>query len=203
MNRLRLEYRVDRHPYWPDGVWTALFIDGQEITSREWPSLVDLTQLRRSAEEDGEFFIFTCECGDAGCAGIDEPVIVTRDAESVHWQLGDAWRFIGVSPEAGRDWEEQARGADGGAAANVPREFVFSAEQYATAIEQDISAGQAFVARLEGFVTVTPDTNLAILKYPELEPMEASRRQNAALDAWRAEHPLPPGPTRWGWMPGG
>jgi hypothetical protein len=198
MNRLRLEYRIDRHPYWPDSVWTALFVDGQEITSREWPSVIDLTQLRRSAGEDGEFFIFTCECGDAGCAGIDEPVSVTRDADGIRWQLGDAWRFIGVSPDEGRDWEEQSAGANGGAVAGVPRDFLFSAEQYAAAVEQDVSSGQAFVARLDRFITITPDSNLAVLKFPDLDPAEASRRQSDALGAWRVEHPLPPGPARWG-----
>ncbi len=200
MNRLRLETRVDRHPYWPDSVWVALFVDGLELTSREWPSVIDLNQLRASANAEGEFFIFTCECGDAGCAGIERPVTVARNAAGLYWQLGDAWRFIGVTPGEGRDWEEQANTADGGAAAGVPREFAFAPDQYAAAIEQDINSARAFTSRLDGLITFTPDTNLTILRYPDLSLAEARRQQTDQLTAWRVQHPLPTGPARWGRM---
>jgi hypothetical protein len=198
MSRLRLEHRIERHPYWPESVWIALYVDGVEITSREWPSVVDLEQLRASARQDGDYFIFTCECGDAGCAGIDEPVTVRRDAAGVHWDLGDAWRFIGVAPRDDEDWEEQAGRAAGGAEAGVPRTFVFAADAYADAIEQDVASAQAFIARLDEFATFTPDRNAAMLKHPDLPAEEALRRQSEALETWRREHPLPPGPARWG-----
>jgi hypothetical protein len=198
MNRLRLEHHLDHHPYWPDGVWIALYVDGRELTSRDWPSVVDLAQLQASVHEDGEFFIFTCECGEAECAGIEEPVTVTRDAEGVRWRLGDAWRFIGLRPESDRDWDEQVQEAAGGAAAGVPREFLFAHDHYAAAIEQDFDAAHAFVSRLDEFVTFTPDRNLCLLKSPDLPPEEALRRQAEELESWREQHPLPPGPARWG-----
>lgn len=203
-SRLRLEQRVERHPYWPESVWIALYVDGVELTSRDWPSVVDLDQLQASARADGEFEIFTCECGDAGCAGIEQPVTVRRDAAGVHWELGDAWRFIGVAPREDEDWDEQARKAAGGAAAGVPREFLFAPDAYAAAIEQDVAAVRAFVDRLDEFVTFTPDRNAATLKFPDLTASEALQRHGDALETWRRRHPLPPGPARWGRLfPGG
>jgi len=200
MNRLRLEHRLERHPYWPDSVCTALFVDGQELTCREWPSVVDLTQLQASADHDGTFYLFTCECGEPRCAGIEEPVTIRHDAAGVHWQLGDAWRFVGVQPHEGEDWEAQVRHAAGGAALGIPHEFVFPHAQYAVHIEQDIRAGQALITRLDRFVTFTPDINLAVLQYPDLPSAAAHQRHAAAFSAWREQHPLPPGPARWGRM---
>jgi len=192
MNRLRLEPRLDHEPHWPDGVWLALFVDGIELTNRAWPSLIDLDQLQASVARDGEYAIFTCECGEANCAGIEEPVRVRHDAGGVRWWLGDAWRFIGCAPGVGADWETQVRTAAGGAAAGAPRELCFAAEHYAAAIAQDIAGARAFVARLDRFVTFTPEANAAALKYPDLPPAAAAQRQQEALAAWRAMHPLPP-----------
>lgn len=192
MNRLRLEWRLEQTPDWPDSVWLALFVDGVELTNRAWPAVIDLDQLQASVDQDGDFAIFTCECGEASCAGIAEPVRVRRDAVGVRWRLGDAWRFIGCTPRPGVDWDEQARTAAGGAAAGVPGELCFAAEHYAAAIAQDIAGARAFVARLDRFVTFTPEENAGALKYPDLASAAARQRQQEAFAAWRAAHPLPP-----------
>ena len=40
---------------------------------------VDVIELAKSLNCDGEYFIVTCACGDAGCAGIQEGISIQRD----------------------------------------------------------------------------------------------------------------------------
>jgi len=51
------------------------------------PHPIDLRELVRSCSESGRFFIFTCGCGDSGCANIHEGVQITRDVNIVFWRL--------------------------------------------------------------------------------------------------------------------
>jgi len=48
---------------------------------------IDYKSLVRSAHEQGDYFIFTCGCGDAGCAGLFAPIQVKHDAESITWHI--------------------------------------------------------------------------------------------------------------------
>lgn len=51
---------------------------------------VDLVELAQSVESSGEYFVVTCSCGDAGCAGIDDGIAVAHDAATVRWQFPHA-----------------------------------------------------------------------------------------------------------------
>ncbi len=59
-------------------------IDGMTVDE---PHPIDLRELVRSCSDSGHFFIFTCGCGDAGCANIHDGVQITRHANSVCWQF--------------------------------------------------------------------------------------------------------------------
>ena len=48
---------------------------------------VDLCELGRSSRWDGEYFIITCSCGIAGCAGIHRGVDVYRDDGRIYWVI--------------------------------------------------------------------------------------------------------------------
>jgi hypothetical protein len=69
---LQTEIRVDDH----------LLYD----FARYWLG-VDLCELARSRRWDGEYYIITCSCGEAGCAGIWRGVDVFRDGDRVYWVI--------------------------------------------------------------------------------------------------------------------
>jgi hypothetical protein len=76
---------------------------------------VDLTELAKTLDTDGEFFIITCSCGDAGCAGINEGVQVTREHNVLRWLV----RKSGKGPEP-------------------ERAFTFNAEAYTAAVKRGL-----------------------------------------------------------------
>jgi hypothetical protein len=65
-------------------VYQEIWIDGQHI---EESHAVDLRQLFLSLSQAGEFFIFTCGCGIAGCASILKGVVVEHELDNVHWRF--------------------------------------------------------------------------------------------------------------------
>jgi hypothetical protein len=50
---------------------------------------VDMAALAATLNGAGEYFVVTCECGDAGCAGIQRGVQVTESASEVSWVIQD------------------------------------------------------------------------------------------------------------------
>ncbi len=71
-----------------DVIRPRLLVDGRPLVDFDGHTLgVDVRQLRRSLHEDGELFIVTCACGDPGCAGIRQGIVVRRDARNVHWTV--------------------------------------------------------------------------------------------------------------------
>jgi hypothetical protein len=47
--------------------------------------VLDIAQLSAALAWTGEFFIFTCGCGEAGCAGLHEGVSSQVDGDAVTW----------------------------------------------------------------------------------------------------------------------
>lgn len=48
---------------------------------------VNLFALAKSCQIDGEFYFFTCECGEPGCAGIRDGVTVIHSSNKITWHL--------------------------------------------------------------------------------------------------------------------
>ena len=86
-NRFTLAMQLDKSQ---DGdevdllAWQMVLIDDVEI---EPAHAVDLEALARSLYEPGEHNIFTCGCGDAGCACIVEGVCVVHELGIVRWRM--------------------------------------------------------------------------------------------------------------------
>jgi hypothetical protein len=98
-------YVVDKVPQLPEGSQTStlmvttrpreglsleteIFVDNHllyDFTGR-WLG-VDLCELGRSLRRDGEYFIITCSCGEAGCAGIRRGVDVYCEDDQVYWVI--------------------------------------------------------------------------------------------------------------------
>ncbi|GHN00609.1 hypothetical protein WSM22_20980 [Cytophagales bacterium WSM2-2] len=54
----------------------------------------DMYELFQAAKEDGTYFIFTCSCGIAGCAGYFKGVKVTTVDDKTTWEnLDDSKRY--------------------------------------------------------------------------------------------------------------
>jgi len=79
-------------------------VDGDEINSIH---AVDLGYLVKSLYQEGEFYIFTCGCGDAGCAGIDEGVNISFDNNLINWRLRNPISFSGF--ESCETWKKSSK----------------------------------------------------------------------------------------------
>jgi hypothetical protein len=55
-------------------VRASLTVDDREVSKLP----IDLRALLASTERSGEYFIFTCGCGNSGCAGVDNGIIVVH-----------------------------------------------------------------------------------------------------------------------------
>ena len=72
----------------PRFIFTKVLIDGQPIVDYGYYGVAtDLFELWESTKRGGEFFIITCTCGEAACAGIQEGVRVSSDPEKVYWTM--------------------------------------------------------------------------------------------------------------------
>jgi len=69
-------------------------VDGQPLIRREDEEIDVPFGLLPSIDHDGDYFMATCECGDPGCAGYFDPVLVTHEGELIHWTCEPlGWRF--------------------------------------------------------------------------------------------------------------
>ncbi len=66
-----------------------------DVTHNEFA--IDLSELARSVNQSGEFFVLTCSCGDPGCAGIQQGVHVSHTETYVQWEISDWGRGVGAS----------------------------------------------------------------------------------------------------------
>ncbi len=83
INSLKLE-AVEEHYKNPESVilYPSLTIDGIECTKLA----IDIVELAKSVHQNGQYYIFTCGCGDSGCAGINNGVTVVTDGGYTVWK---------------------------------------------------------------------------------------------------------------------
>lgn len=82
LNRLM----VITHPGKGSSLRTEIRVDNRLLCDFDgWGLGVDLCELGRSLRWDGEYFIVTCRCGHAGCAGIRRGVDVHREDGRIYW----------------------------------------------------------------------------------------------------------------------
>ncbi|SOB57655.1 conserved protein of unknown function [Pseudodesulfovibrio profundus] len=82
-----------------------LSVDGQYL--HEINVYIDPVALVTSSTMSGEFFIYTCDCGNPACQGIDEGVVVSHTDDTVIWRLKNpiSWPADEPRPEWAHDAE--------------------------------------------------------------------------------------------------
>ena len=159
MNEIRITVTLsldERHP--EDGyIDFNLTVDGQYL--HEVGVYIDPAALVASATLSGEFFIYTCDCGNPACLGIDDGVMISHGSDTVIWQLRNP---ISWPPDEPRpDWAHDA-------------EFVFSRENYLQelTIALDHAKRLADGFHLTGTLWFGPDLTLDELMALEVPPQE-------------------------------
>lgn len=129
INKMALSMQLDETTRGDDVdllAWQRIVIDEVDI---EPEHAVDLEALGRSLFEPGEHNVFTCGCGDAGCAYIYEGIHVIHEPGLIRWQMRRPVSFKGY---AGEDFDAEFENWKLGA---PYREYVFNREQMVRAYE--------------------------------------------------------------------
>ncbi|BCS86780.1 hypothetical protein [Pseudodesulfovibrio sediminis] len=115
MSEIRISVTLsldEKHP--EDGfIDFNLSVDGQYL--HDVGVYIDPVNLVNSTSMSGEFFIYTCDCGNPACQGIEEGVMVSHTPDEVTWRLRNPISWPPNEPRP--DWAH-----DG--------EFVFSKGNY-------------------------------------------------------------------------
>jgi hypothetical protein len=114
---------VDSPGYSGSVVDYGLKINGVEFHP-EHP--LDLTSLVKSCQWSGELDIFTCGCGQPGCAGIFQGIEVGHSHKEITWKCPDP---LSVNEDTPDLWEHGV---------TTFEHFVFEPEQYMDAIDSGI-----------------------------------------------------------------
>lgn len=122
---------------------------------------IDMSALTASTQRSGEFYIFTCGCGDSGCAGIDDGVIVLYRCDTISWLIPDPLSTRLPQPS----WIRQRPSR-----ASVYRKYWFSSRSY----RRKIAAALAEAKRLYRSETPSPELCPYGFKYEQLEKLKVS-----------------------------
>lgn len=122
MNEIRITATLSLDEKHPDDAYIDLnlSVDGQYL--HEVNVYVDPVALVNSATVSGEFFIYTCDCGNPACQGIEEGVMISHTPDTVIWRLKNPISWPADEPRP--DWAHDA-------------EFVFAKSSY---VQQVITA---------------------------------------------------------------
>jgi len=110
----------------------SVFINGKNIAPE---NSIDLIDLSKSCQLSGEFFIVTCGCGEAGCAGIYDGIRVTHFDDRIMWEAPDPLAHLGLSDE-----EVEQLGED-----RVYKQFSFESQAYLLAVEEGLRIAKGFL----------------------------------------------------------
>jgi hypothetical protein len=150
----------------------VLEINGQAVYEE---FSIDLPELAKSCQLDGEFEIFTCGCGVAGCAGIFQGIKVAHSPAEITWACPEP---MAVEDESSEEFES---GADN------YRHFRFDPVQYFDAIDAGLRAIKGLAVSASGPVEfpvygITLDDVLGLdakvfsIHYPHEEKQLIARR---------------------------
>lgn len=106
-------------------VTQAIYVNRQKLVSG-YP--IDLIELAKSCQINGEFDIVTCGCGFAACAGIDDGIRVTHAADRITWEVPDPISYNGLSEEEAEEMAAHRR----------YNTFTFDPDQYLQAVQEGL-----------------------------------------------------------------
>ena len=157
MNEIRISATLSLDEKHPEDAFIDfnLSVDGQYL--HDVNVYVDPVALVNSSAMSGEFFIYTCDCGNPACLGIDDGVMVSHTPDTVKWRLSNP---IAWPPEEPRpDWAHEA-------------EFTFPKDEYlfqvATALDHAKRLARGY--RTAGTLWAGPDLSpegLLALEMPQ------------------------------------
>lgn len=121
------------------------------------PELVlDVFKLAQSCQSSDELFIFTCECSEPMCAGIDYGIHVEHLPDAVVWRFIEPLSYRNYRDLSGEEWE----------AMKQPVELRFDPEHY----QSNIAAG---INKLKALAVSSEQTVELPLTYVMLERLFA------------------------------
>ncbi|MFZ4622511.1 MAG: hypothetical protein ACOYNS_18245 [Bacteroidota bacterium] len=93
MNRISVTANVRQYEGEEPTISADIEIDGTFTVGNSPSGLaVDLYELIKSTKRNGRYFILTCSCGMAECAGIKQGVSVRHHRNEVRWTIYDMGR---------------------------------------------------------------------------------------------------------------
>lgn len=85
-----LTYSEQGHAF----LYIEIEIDSNPIISfKQRGVTISLPNLIASQSHDGEWYIYTCTCGESWCHGINDSIYVRHNLDSVYWTIN---RFLPV-----------------------------------------------------------------------------------------------------------
>lgn len=66
-------------------------LGGALLTPDQSSRCLSVGALWLAQRYEGEFYLMTCSCGNAGCAGFHEPVVCGRKGKFLHWTFSDSY----------------------------------------------------------------------------------------------------------------
>lgn len=137
-NQLTIQLKPTSEPETGEpGLLVIAKINQQPIVDFAYYGLTtSLPELARSIHKNGEFFIITCHCGVAGCAGIRQGIEVTHAKNQVSWRYQPLWPDPHTQPEL---LEKTANGRPEWIVRGLrfpPKLFVFDPDEYEQTIRQ-------------------------------------------------------------------
>ena len=171
MNDIRITATLSLDEKQPEDAYIDfnLSVDGQYL--HEINVYVDPVALVNSATLSGEFFIYTCDCGNPACQGIDDGVLVSHTTDTVKWRLSNPISWPPEEPKP--DWSHEA-------------EFTFSRENYleqvSTALDHAKRLARGY--RTKGALWAGPDLTvegLMSLEIPQQGGFFAAEPEGRAM----------------------
>lgn len=109
MNDIRITVTLSLDEKNPEDAYLDfnLSVDGQYL--HDVGVYIDPVNLVTSSSMSGEFFIYTCDCGNPACKGIDQGVRVSHTPDTVTWRLRNpiSWEPGEPMPEWSHEGEFQ------------------------------------------------------------------------------------------------
>lgn len=100
----------------------AVLINGENLAPE---NPIDLRQLAKSCQLSGEFYIVTCGCGDAGCAGIEDGIRVSHFPDRINWEVPEP---ISVGNLTEKEYEQHL-------IKRTVRQYTFEPASYLAAVQ--------------------------------------------------------------------
>jgi hypothetical protein len=86
MNDFKLEIQSGQFPHWTENCFlTMIHVDGIKTFPERDRECIDLLSVVDSLYKPGRYDLFTCSCGDPGCAGWNNDIVVDHDELDAIW----------------------------------------------------------------------------------------------------------------------